>query len=1286
MDGRNTFTFEKFSGDNFRQWKFQLQCALNAKGLDITQKRPEKKEEDSAWSKNNGLAMFIISSAMDLKQITLVENCETAAEMIDKLNSVYEQKSELNKMIIHERFYEYKMTPNDTIAQHVSKVESLGKQLKEIGEDISDTALITKILSSLPSKYRMVRQAWMSLETSKQTITNLTARLLDEEASLNAEDTQNESNALFTSGRKPQIQTGNKKNRIVCYSCHKRGHYAKECYSKKRNTQSKLTNYQKIEKSHNTVAFNAEEFACASSDENVWILDSGASAHMSFRREFFTDFTEFNKCDERTVQLGNHICLAVKGKGNIFIRRINSHGDWEENIIEDVLYVPELKKNLFSEGVITKKGFKIVKQNSVALIYKNEQVIIKAVRNMNNLYEVLMKTKIKINECNVVQNKSKLQTWHERLGHLNVKEILKMESINPVFGIGPLEKDFVCEACLYGKQCRLPFKSSYRRESLKPGDLIYSDVCGPMSHPSIQGAKYFVLFKDAASSFKYVYFLKYKSDVFYYFKQFDAIVTNKFGHHTRILHTDNGREYVNKEFMEYMKKYGIEHECTAPYTPEQNGRAERELRSIVESARSMLYGNDIPTYLWAEAVNCAVYLLNRTTSSQSPNKSPYEIWTEEKPDLKHVKTFGCTGYVHIPDQLRTKFNKKSEKLILVGYQGTSNNYRMYNPQTRKITISRNVIFDENIIPIIRKNFTQIQMDTDVEEENPNIISEEVVPIEQCQEQHEEIENTDESCDSVPIMNNDELSTNYNLRDRDCIKMPKRYELNMVEFNVPSSYQEAVHGPDASHWNVAIQEELKAHEKNNTWSIIDLPINKKPITSKWVFKMKNSPNGKYDTYKARLCARGFSQVKEVDYFETFAPTTRYDSIRILLSVAAFKNYEILQFDVKTAFLYGELKEDIYMEIPEGLNISEKKICKLNKSLYGLKQAARIWNKTFSDFLKNYGFMQCDSDNCVFITEYNSVKVLLVLYVDDGLIMSKCKNTLQIILNSLKQNFDIKICKLDCFVGMQIENTVDHISVKQTNYINQILQKFCMSSAKFVSTPSDINVVLRENHSENTVCNFPYREAVGSLLFLSSVSRPDISYAVNVVSRFINNFNHDHVNAVKRIMRYLMNTKNYGILYKKSKFSINGYSDSDYAGDIDSRRSTTGYLFTINGGPITWSSRKQKTVALSTTEAEYMAACEASKEILWIKQFLLDIGEPVVSIKLFIDNQSAIKLIQNPVFHNRSKHIDIRYKFIREKVESGDVVIEYVPSECQLADILTKSLSPSRFEFIRNKVMM
>lgn len=1269
MEVANSMKIEKFDGRNFKQWKFQVKCALRAKGLNIEKARPAEANSQVQWDKDDGMAMFILTSSMDLNQISLIENCETAKQVMTKLEAIYEQKSEYNKMLIHEKFYQYSYSVNDTMAQHVSKVESLAKQLRETGEKISDTAVMTKILSTLPSTYRSLRQAWLSLDENSQTIQNLTSRLVDEEASL-ANDISSSETALVTSKGNFTSRNGNKQNtskdqrktshRFMCYNCNKRGHFAKDC---------RLPKTKHDKKSNNMLAFSA---ALNEHDEEAWILDSGASMHMTFKRDHFCEFNESQ--ENNSVKLGNKQNIKICGEGSILIdKKVN--GSWERCKLENVLYVPDLRRNLFSEGAATRRGYMIMKNSEKAMIMKNNVVVMMAHLTENNLYELDVKT-IKQESCNVVQ--TDIKVWHERLGHLNVKELQNMckNGVIPVTLSG--NQDFICEACQYGKQARRPFCKSTRAPT-QPGEIVYSDVCGPIEELSVSGMKYFVLFKDGATSYRHVYFMKHKSEVFQCFLKYNAIVKNKFQRDLHILHTDNGCEYVNKEFTSYLENKGITHERTAPYTPQQNGRAEREMRSIMETARTMLYAKNISLNMWAEAVNCAIYLLNRNTSSQTGNVTPFELWHGVKPNLQHIRIFGSIGYVHVPKEKRKKLAKKSVKMLLVGYD--HENYRMFDQNTRKITISRDVKFDEYSIPEEKQSFVEVTVSQEIEQDH----STRSTPQEKSQESSSDdsmksLEDLDETY--IPprgICLDQEEPRHITLRPR----QNKNLEVNFTEFEIPNNYEEAMNSPNSHLWKKAIVEELQSHKKNQTWILTDR-TEKKPVSCKWVFTIKKNRDGEIERFKARLCARGFTQVKGEDYNEIFSPTSRYDSIRVLLSIAARDELQIEQFDVKTAFLYGELSEDIYMEVPEGLETQSSKVCKLVKSIYGLKQSSRCWNEKFCSFLSVYGFKPCPSENCVFVGHFKDVKVILILYVDDGLLLAKSKVVLSEILKIFMQTFEIKIVDCNSFIGMEIDKGKDYIRVSQSQYIKTIIKRFNLSDAKGSSTPADVNVKLSKNTVSDESINFPYREAVGALLFLSSISRPDIAYAVNVVSRYVNNPGPSHVTAVKRILRYLINSKDMCIVYQ-GNIELVGYSDSDFAGDMDTRKSNTGYIFLMNGGPVTWSSCKQNTVALSTTESEYMAASEAAKEILWLRQFLCDIGEPQGSITLNVDNQSAIKLINNPVFHRRSKHIDIRYNFIRENVAKKIVNIRYVESSNQLADFLTKALPTNKFNSIRDKMM-
>jgi hypothetical protein len=370
---------------------------------------------------------------------------------------------------------------------------------------------------------------------------------------------------------------------------------------------------------------------------------------------------------------------------------------------------------------------------------------------------------------------------------------------------------------------------------------------------------------------------------------------------------------------------------------------------------------------------------------------------------------------------------------------------------------------------------------------------------------------------------------YHLRDRENPRAPERYAAYALSCDTPNTYNKAITSKDRDQWINAIKKELKAHEDNQTWEVTPFPKDRKLIGYKWLFKIKDSSNENTSRYKARLCAQGFSQQADVDYGEIFSPVVRYESVRLLLAIAAKEKLKSIQFDVSTAYLNSNLKETTYMQIPDGLNVKgENLVLKLNKAIYGLKQSGRCWNEKFDSFAKSNGFSQCASDKYVYTANYEGDKVYLALYVDDGLIFARYNKTLLKLTSLLNENFKITVNNPKYFVGMEIRHVHDGIFLCQTNYIDKILQKFNMSEANPVNIPADPHVRL-ESPTSHEECNVPYCEAIGSLLFLS-ISRPDIAFVVSVASRYLNNHNNAHWNAVKHIFCYIKGTKDFGILFR------------------------------------------------------------------------------------------------------------------------------------------------------------
>jgi len=551
----------------------------------------------------------------------------------------------------------------------------------------------------------------------------------------------------------------------------------------------------------------------------------------------------------------------------------------------------------------------------------------------------------------------------------------------------------------------------------------------------------------------------------------------------------------------------------------------------------------------------------------------------------------------------------------------------------------------------------------------------------------------DNVDGIEDNLNDQEHQKRVLRDRSTLRRPTRFgeehylACAATVTEEPQSYKQATSCKDADKWQLAMEEEIASLKKNKTWNLEPLPPNRQAIDCKWVYKIKCKPDGSIDRYKARLCAKGFLQKEGIDYKETFAPVVRYDSVRVLLALATIYDLDIKQFDVKTAFLYGELLEEVFMKQPEGfISDDPSLVCKLIKSLYGLKQSSCCWNEKFIKFLEEFNFEQLEADKCVFRAEYEGVVIFLALYVDDGLIVCKKNKLIDKILEELGSQFEIKINDPECFVGLEIkrDRAAKKMFINQQSYITKMMEKFNMQDCKPNAIPADSNNELTNDHSPTTITEMqdmsriPFREAVGSLMFAAIVSRPNIMFATSQVSRFLQNPGQKHWAAVKRILRYLQGTKDIGIIYNGDTVDLKMFANADFAGDVDSRRSTSGYISTLANGPITWCSQRQKCVARSTTEAEYVAASNAAQEVVWLRALLQELTGPMKQpTRLLMDNQSAIRLVKNAELHKLTKHINVKFHFIRECADNGILEAMYVSSQDQLADFLTKPLPRDKF---------
>ncbi|KAJ0912622.1 putative RNA-directed DNA polymerase [Helianthus annuus] len=500
-------------------------------------------------------------------------------------------------------------------------------------------------------------------------------------------------------------------------------------------------------------------------------------------------------------------------------------------------------------------------------------------------------------------------------------------------------------------------------------------------------------------------------------------------------------------------------------------------------------------------------------------------------------------------------------------------------------------------------------------------------------------------------------------------------------HTPKGYKTAAKNPK---WVVAMHDEINALQNNNTWELVQRPTHSNVVGSKSIYRIKYKSDGSLDRYKARLVAQGFTQVPGLDFSHTFSPVVKSSTIRVVLSLATIFNWKLRQLDVNNAFLNGHLTETVYMEQPSGF-VNPKfpnHVCKLNRALYGLKQAPRAWFQRLSAFLLTLGFHCSRADPSLFIYKKNNTLIYLLVYVDDVILTGNDEKVLNDFTTRLHTEFKLKdLGSLSYFLGLEVTHTSSGLFLSQAKYAYDIRTRAGLLDSKPVATPLTTTDTFTSNGTPFQDPTF-YRSIVGALQYLT-ITRPDLSYAVNQASQYLQNPTTTHFQLVKRILRYVKGTLSYGLSFDRPiKTTLVGYSDADWARCVETRWSTCGYSIYLGGNLVSWSAKKQPTVSRSSCESEYRAMANTAAEIIWLTHLLRELNAlPTDRPTLLCDNKSALFLSQNPVSHKRSKHIDIDYHFVRELVSSGQLHTKFIPTKLQVADIFTKSLPIPLFERFR-----
>jgi histone deacetylase 1/2 len=525
------------------------------------------------------------------------------------------------------------------------------------------------------------------------------------------------------------------------------------------------------------------------------------------------------------------------------------------------------------------------------------------------------------------------------------------------------------------------------------------------------------------------------------------------------------------------------------------------------------------------------------------------------------------------------------------------------------------------------------------------------------------------------------------RSKNGITLPRLNPKLLLTHTEPKTAKQALADPK---WHAAMREEFEALHKNQTWTLMPLPPDRQAIGCKWVFRTKENPDGSINKYKARLVAKGFHQQHGFDFNETFSPVIKPITIRLILSLAISYKWPLKQLDINNAFLNGSLEEEVYMVQPQGFEASDPSlVCKLNKALYGLKQAPRQWFDKLTNTLIQFGFRASKCDPSLFIYTRDKQVVYILVYVDDIIITGSSTKLVQSLVDKLDSVFSLKqLGDLDYFLGIEVKHLPDNsLLLSQGKYIRDLLTKTNMLECKPIATPMMSSSKLSKTGSDNVTDSTLYRSVVGSLQY-ATITRPEISFAVNKVCQFMSAPLESHWIAVKRILRYLKGTIHSGLKIFPTDIhhplSLSVFCDADWASDPDDRRSTSGAAIYFGPNLISWWSRKQQVVARSSTEAEYRSLAQATTDVLWVQTILTELTVPFIAPKVYCDNQSAVLLAHNPILHSRTKHMEIDLFFVREKVLAKQISVVHIPGTDQLADILTKPISTDKFLFIRNKL--
>jgi len=1215
----------ELNGANWRQWFLRMENYLRIHNLwDVTASEVKYEKDEAGEVELNEKVNYekmqrarcLIINCVNSEYSGHITRCSSAHQVWTVLKNLYQQTGQQRESELRQKLTKARKHHDQSIDQYMNSIVQIVDELRQVNVDLTEEEVSNAVLDGLPPNYHTVTVVLKHYH-AKLTMAKVRESLTYEETYLK------KGNAYVTQERKK-----NDLEKPVCQYCQKTGHTLQTCFKFKADypPRNKGSHGGKIPLKTNerTMALMAGGPQLRTDNNQIWIIDSGATWHMTGNKEYLEVSTI--EPYETNIEIADGTQLTSQWKGKVKLKLDDLTAPPVE--LENVLYVPGLTHNLLSVNSMVLRGATVNFKQGYCNIWHNQ-----------------MRLQAKLNSDQNYCLQATAQVWHQRLGHVHPERLRKL-------GI-PHRMTNTCKTCIENKQSATKFRSkSYNYEPL---DLLYMDVVGPIHPATPAGQRYYLSVLDHATKTCMVYLMEDKGQTGNYARLAINTIERTAGRSKKVkaIRTDQGQEFLGRKLADFLSERGIEHERTAGYAPQQND-AERLHRDIREHASSMLNATNLPKKYWGEAVRAYAHVRNRLPPShRNEDRSPLELLSGNKPSIKHLRVFGCEAWVLKPTAKQTgKFEPRSERGIFIGYEN-STTYRILLED--RLVTSRNVRFIE---------------DTMGKYTRPIENQQEYEPMSDLRAEPDQWEDTSEGSDTDDNepeeleQTKQETVSSYNLRPNRQTKFTAYFSTGLPDkFD---GYKNAMTRPDSEFWGEAINSELESLSKMRTWEITDLPKDKRAIGSKWIFKIKRDSQYNITKYKARLVALGCHQRPGTDYEEIYASVVSKTALRIFLAAVNQMDLDLHQMDIETAFLNAHLEEEVYLKLPEGFHTEHPdKVLRLNRSLYGLKQAPRAWNQELTNTLRNMNFKCIEVDQSVLKCITTEGECYLCFYVDDILLASKNPQLIEKIKDTLKKRYKVTdLGEAKNFLGISIyrnrpERTME---MDQVNKISEYLKENGTTDCKKNKIP--LSVPLTKDENRESLNHSNYQKIVGQLQYLSGTTRPDIVQAASALSRYNSCPKTSHWKALRGTLKYLKGSDQLTMRYTatdedpQEKLKVTVYSDADYGGDRNDRRSRTGYAIMVMGALVAWQSKLQTTIATSTTEAEYQAAAAAIKEGLWIRNFIQQLlATKKIEMTINIDNQSTLRLLKNPQSVSKAKHIDVQHHFIRERAIRAEVNLRY-----------------------------